>query len=123
MSDVMFDTLRLAKGFKESGVPDGQAEGMARAIGLEWQSGMDALATKADLERLEARMATKEDLAVLEARMATKDEVTALLARVTAIETTMATKEALVRVQSNLLLAGISAIGLSTAILGVLIKL
>ena len=126
MSDGMFDTLRLAIGFKDSGVPDEQAEGMARAIAVEWQNRMEALATKTDLERLEIRMATKEDLAVLEARMATKDQVAALSGRVdlTATKDDLSTLALRVsETETRLLKTLVGVIAIATAIPGALITI
>ena len=53
---VTFDTLEFVESLKESGFNEEQAKGMSSAIKKAQQSHLDALATKADLRELEARV-------------------------------------------------------------------
>ena len=63
MTSTTFDTLTAARDLEAAGIERGHAEATATAIGR----GDERLATKADLDRLEA--ATKADLAALRAEL------------------------------------------------------
>ncbi len=57
MSATAFDTLKFARKLKDSGVDDAQAEAQAAAIQEAFAEALEAqLATKGDIQRLEARM-------------------------------------------------------------------
>jgi hypothetical protein len=58
MNAVLFDTLKLAHRLKEAGFEDKQAEGAAAALG---DALAGAVATKADLDALGARLEAKID--------------------------------------------------------------
>ena len=68
MSSRRFETLGTARDLEATGIERGQAEAIARAIGRDGEQ----LATRDDIERLEARTASKEDVQRFEA--ATKDD-------------------------------------------------
>ena len=69
MSSRKFDTLGTARDLEATGIERGQAEAIAQAIGRDGEQ----LATREDIERLEARTASKEDVQRFEA--ATKEDV------------------------------------------------
>ena len=75
MSSRRFETLGTARDLEATGIERGQAEAIARAIGRDGEQ----LATRDDIERLEARTASKEDVQRFEA--ATKDDFARLEAR------------------------------------------
>ena len=75
MSSRRFDTLATARDLEATGIERGQAEAIARAIGRDGER----LATKDDIERLEA--ATRSDFERLEARTASKEDVARLEAQ------------------------------------------
>ena len=87
MTSRRFDTLGTARELEATGIERGQAEAIARAIGRDGErlatrddiERLDA-ARKSDIERLEARMASKEDVARLESRAATKSDLERLRA-------------------------------------------
>ncbi len=81
MSSRRFDTLATARDLEGTGIERGQAEAIAQAIGRDGGQ----LATRDDIERLEARTASKEDVARLEARTATKNDIERLEARIAAL--------------------------------------
>ena len=97
MSSRRFDTLGTARELEATGIERGQAEAIAQAIGRDGErlatrddiERLDA-ARKSDIERLEARMASKEDVARLESRSASKEDIARL-------ETRTASKEDLQR--------------------------
>ena len=68
MSSRRFDTFATARDLEATGIERGQAEAIAQAIGRDGEQ----LATREDIERLEARTASKEDVQRFEA--ATKDD-------------------------------------------------
>ena len=68
MSSRRFDTLGTARDLEATGIERGQAEAIAQAIGRDGEQ----LATREDIERLEARTASKEDVQRFEA--ATRDD-------------------------------------------------
>ena len=78
MSSRRFDTLGTARDLEATGIERGQAEAIAQAIGRDGEQ----LATREDIERLEARTASKEDVERiverLEAQIATKADRTEL---------------------------------------------
>ena len=82
MSSRRFDTLSTARDLESTGLERTQAEAIAQAIGRDGEQ----LATRDDIERLEARSASKEDVqrheaaareafAGLEIELATKAEL------------------------------------------------
>ncbi len=75
MSSRRFETLGTARDLEATGIERGQAEAIARAIGRDGEQ----LATRDDIERLEARTASKEDVQRFEA--ATKDDFARLESR------------------------------------------
>ena len=96
MTQPVIDTLKLADSLKESGFPDRQAEGLARALG---RALTEHVATKADLDA--AIRLVRSDIAALDAKVAAIDakgnaldarvdtldgRVTALEAKVTALD-------------------------------------
>ena len=97
MSSRRFDTLGTARELEATGIERGQAEAIAQAIGRDGErlatrddiERLDA-ARKSDIERLEVRMASKEDVARLESRSASKEDIARL-------ETRTASKEDLQR--------------------------
>ena len=60
MASITFDTLKFAQRLKEAGVPDKQAEAEAEALAEVFQSNLDQLPTKSDLDHrlteMEARL-------------------------------------------------------------------
>ena len=56
MLRTMIDTLRFADRLKDSGFESCQAEGMARALGDALTGMVENLATKSDLDALDARL-------------------------------------------------------------------
>lgn len=72
------DTLRLARRFREAGVPEPQAELFADTFREQQEAGLAQLATKAELQAgLEAlRLSIKADIEML--RLSTKADVDAL---------------------------------------------
>ena len=102
MSSGRFDTLATARDLEATGIERGQAEAIAQAIGSDGEQ----LATRDDIERLEARTASKEDVqrfevttrdnfARLEAQSATKSDIERL-------EAQSATKNDLERLRAEL---------------------
>ena len=77
MSSRRFDTLATARDLESTGIERGQAEAIAQAIGRDGGQ----LATRDDVQRLEARSASKEDVQRLEARSASKEDIERLEAR------------------------------------------
>ena len=75
MSSRRFETLGTARDLEATGIERGQAEAIALAIGRDGEQ----LATRDDIERLEARTASKEDVQRFEA--ATRDDIERLEAR------------------------------------------
>ena len=55
----MIDTLRFADRLKDSGFESCQAEGMARALGDALAGTVEDLATKSDLDALDAKLSTR----------------------------------------------------------------
>ena len=75
MSSRRFDTLGTARDLEATGIERGQTEAIAQAIGRDGEQ----LATREDIERLEARTASKEDVQRFET--ATKSDFERLEAR------------------------------------------
>ena len=72
MTDAAFDTLETTRDLEAAGVERAHAEAIAGAVRKAATADRDALATKADVARLEDKLETKADkadLAALEARM------------------------------------------------------
>ncbi|MBF0178230.1 MAG: DUF1640 domain-containing protein [Magnetococcales bacterium] len=88
MTTVTFDTLKFVEILKTSGFNEAQARGMANAIQEVQKTSLDELATKRDMDRLDARI----------------DRLEAKLSR----------DMALIRWMLGLLLGGITAIVLKT---------
>ena len=59
MLRTMIDTLRFADRLKDSGFESCQAEGMARALGDALTGTVENLATKSDLDALDARLSAR----------------------------------------------------------------
>ena len=59
MLRTMIDTLRFADRLKDSGFESCQAEGMARALGDALTGTVENLATKSDLDALDAKMSAR----------------------------------------------------------------
>ena len=70
MSRRTFDTLETVRDLEATGIECAQAELIAQAIGRNGEQ----LATKDDIERLEAQSATKSDIERLAAQIATKTD-------------------------------------------------
>lgn len=68
MSQPVIDTLKLADSLKESGFPDRQAEGLARALGSALT---EHVATKADLDA--AIRLVRSDIAALDTKISALD--------------------------------------------------
>ena len=68
MTQPVIDTLKLADSLKESGFPDRQAEGLARALGSALT---EHVATKADLDA--AIRLVRSDIAALDAKISALD--------------------------------------------------
>jgi DNA-binding transcriptional MerR regulator len=69
---IALDTLKLARRFKDAGVPEAQAEVFVDALREARESAVANLATKADLEQLGA--ALKTDLELLRVTLKTDVE-------------------------------------------------
>ena len=69
---IALDTLKLARRFKDAGVPEAQAEVFVDALREARESAVANLATKADLELL--RAALKTDLELLRVTLKTDVE-------------------------------------------------
>lgn len=90
MSQPVIDTLKLADSLKESGFPDRQAEGLARALGSALT---EHVATKADLDA--AIRLVRSDIAALDTKISALDNkgdardtrIDALDARIDALDT------------------------------------
>ena len=90
MTQPVIDTLRLADSLKESGFPDRQAEGLARALGSALT---EHVATKADLDA--AIRLVRSDIAALDTKISALDNkgnardtrIDALDARIDALDT------------------------------------
>ena len=67
MASTTFDTLRVARDLEAAGVDRGQAEARAEALRQAATADCDELATKMDLDTLEARMNARFE--ALEGRM------------------------------------------------------
>ena len=101
MTSRRFDTLGTARELEATGIERGQAEAIARAIGRDGErlatrddiERLDA-ARKSDTERLEARTASKEDVARLESRSASKEDLREL-------ESRTASKEDIARLENR----------------------
>ena len=65
-----FDTLEYAKRLRDAKIPHEQAEAYAEALKMALGSGSGAVATKADLDHLEARLGARMDS--LESRLLIK---------------------------------------------------
>ena len=78
MSNRTFDTLGTVHDLEATGIERPQAEAIAQAIGCNDEQ----LATKSDIERLEAQSATKSDIERLEAQLATKSDIERLEAQI-----------------------------------------
>ena len=89
MSSRRFDTLETVRDLEATGIERGQAEAIAQAIGRDGER----LATREDVQRLEA--ATRNDFARLESRTASKEDVARL-------EAQAATKSDLERLRAEL---------------------
>ena len=100
MSSRRFETLGTARDLEATGIERGQAEAIARAIGRDGEQ----LATRDDIERLEARTASKEDVQRFEA--ATKDDFarleTAIKDDFARLESRTASKEDVERIVERL---------------------
>ena len=59
MLRTMIDTLRFADRLKDSGFESCQAEGMARALGDALAGTVENLATKSDLDALDAKLSAR----------------------------------------------------------------
>ena len=59
MLRTMIDTLRFADRLKDSGFESCQAEGMARALGDALTGTVENLATKSDLDALDAKLSAR----------------------------------------------------------------
>ena len=68
MTQPVIDTLKLADSLKESGFPDRQAEGLARALGTALT---EHVATKADLDA--AIRLVRSDIAALDTKISALD--------------------------------------------------
>ena len=68
MTQPVIDTLKLADSLKESGFPDRQAEGLARALGSALT---EHVATKADLDA--AIRLVRSDIAALDTKISALD--------------------------------------------------
>ena len=114
MTSRRFDTLGTARELEATGIERGQAEAIAQAIGrggerLATRDDIERLdaARKSDIERLEARMASKEDVARLESRSASKEDIARLESRTAskedlrALESRAASKEDLRALESR----------------------
>ena len=90
MTQPVIDTLKLADSLKESGFPDRQAEGLARALGSALT---EHVATKADLDA--AIRLVRSDIAALDTKISALDNkgdardtrMDGIDARIDAIET------------------------------------
>ena len=78
MSRRTFDTLETVRDLEATGIERAQAEVIAQAIGRNGEQ----LATKNDIERLEAQSATKSDVERLAAQSATKSDIERLAAQI-----------------------------------------
>ena len=102
MSSRRYDALGTARDLEATGIEREQAEAIAQAIGRDGER----LATKDDIERLEAT--TKDEFARLEARTASKEDIARLEARTAskedlrALESRTATKSDLERLRAEL---------------------
>lgn len=56
MTAISFDTLKFVETLRSSGFAESQAKGMASAIQEVQKSSLDELATKRDIDRLDARI-------------------------------------------------------------------
>jgi len=82
MTQPVIDTLKLADNLKESGFPDRQAEGLARALG---RALTEHVATKADLDA--AIRLVRSDITALDTKIsALDDKSNALDTRVSALD-------------------------------------
>lgn len=83
MTQPVIDTLKLADSLKESGFPDRQAEGLARALGSALT---EHVATKADLDA--AIRLVRSDIAALDTKISALDNKgNARDARIDALDT------------------------------------
>ena len=83
MTRPVIDTLKLADSLKESGFPDRQAEGLARALGSALT---EHVATKADLDA--AIRLVRSDIAALDTKISALDNKgNALDTRIDALDT------------------------------------